>query len=138
MLLRLRTIVLLVLASLQVNAATGVIITKEAARSPAVDVAAVDQIRTTNRSSSTDLGSIGSAQDETEETRRELEESLKADRELAKKEPETYLPQVAATLNNLGILEGAENYLEEALKIYRVLAQKERETYLPYVATTLN
>jgi len=38
-----------------------------------------------------------------EETRRQLEESLKTYCEPAKKEPETYLPQVAATLNNLGI-----------------------------------
>jgi tetratricopeptide (TPR) repeat protein len=45
---------------------------------------------------------------------------------------------VAITLNNLGTLEGVQNYLEEALRIYRQLAQKERETYLPYVATTLN
>jgi len=92
MLLRLRTIVLLVLASLRVNAATvtGVIITKEAVRSPAVSVAAVYQIQRRNPSGSTDLGSVGSAQNQTGETRRELEESLKAYRELAKKEPETY------------------------------------------------
>ena len=50
MLLCLCTIVLLVLASLRVNAAsvTGVIIANDAARSAAVKVAAVDQIQTTN------------------------------------------------------------------------------------------
>jgi len=79
MLLRLCTIVLLVLASLRVNAAsvTGVIIANEGASSPAVHVAAVDQIQTTNRSGLTDLGSVGGAQNQMEETRREFEESLK-------------------------------------------------------------
>ena len=93
MLLRLRTIVLPVLASLPVNAATvtGVTIAKEVARSPAVNVAAVYQIQTRDQSSSTDLGSVGGAQKQTEETRGELEESLKTYRDLAKKEPETYL-----------------------------------------------
>jgi uncharacterized protein (DUF3084 family) len=100
MLLRPCTIVLLVLASLRVNAAsvTGVIVANEAARSAAVKVAAIDQIQTGNRIGLTDLRSMGGAQNQTEETRRELEESLKSYRELAKKEPETYLPQVAATL----------------------------------------
>jgi len=100
MLLRLRTIVLLVLASLPVNAANVavVIITKEAAGSPAVNVAAVYQIQTRNRSGSIDSGSVGGGQNQTEETRRQLEESLKSYRDLAKKEPETNLPHVAATL----------------------------------------
>ena len=110
MLLRLCTIVILVLASLRVNAAsvTGVIIANEAASFPAVNVAAVDQVHTTIRSGLTDLGSVGGAQNQMEETRREYEESLKTYRELAKKEPETYLPYVAATLNNLGILDRAQ------------------------------
>jgi tetratricopeptide (TPR) repeat protein len=60
-------------------------------------------------------------------------------------EPETYLPHVAITLNNLGIFDSDKNQMnesrkeyEEALKIYRELALKEPETYLPYVAATLN
>jgi hypothetical protein len=107
MLLRHCTIVLLVLATLRVNAAsvTGVIIANEAVSSPAVNV---DQVHTTNRSGLTDLGSVGGAQNQMEETRGEYEESLKTYRELAKKEPETYLPYVAATLNNLGILDRAQ------------------------------
>jgi hypothetical protein len=70
MFLRLRTIVLLVLASLPVNAAnvTGVIITKETASSPAVNVAAVYQIQTRNRSDSIDLGSVGGLQNQTEKS----------------------------------------------------------------------
>ena len=147
MLLCLCTIVLLVLASLRVNAAsvTGVIIANDAARSAAVKVAAVDQIQTTNRSGSTDLRSVGGAKNQTEATRRELEESLKTYRDLAKKEPETYLPHVAATLNDLGILDSNQNRIEnarkefeEALKTYRKLAHKETDIYLRCVAITLN
>src|SRR5262249_21029748 len=88
---------------------------------------------------------LNSDQNRMEETRKEHEEALKTYRELARKEPETYLPKVAQTLNNLGIVDSAQNRAKEArrafteaLKIYRELAQKEQETYLPYVATTLN
>jgi hypothetical protein len=116
MLMRLCTIVLLVLASLRVNAAsvTGVIIANEAASSPAVNVAAGEQVNTTNRSGFTDLGSVGGAQNQMGGTRREYEESLKTYRELAKKEPETYLPHVAATLNNLGIFDSDKNQMNTA------------------------
>jgi len=87
MLLRLCTIVLPVLASLRLNAAsvTGVIIANEAVSSSAVNVAAVDQVHTTNRSGLTDLGSVSGAQKQMEETRREYKESLKTYRQLAKK-----------------------------------------------------
>jgi uncharacterized protein (DUF3084 family) len=97
MLFRLCTIVILVLASLRVNAAsvTGVIIANEAASSPAVNVAAVDQVHTTNRSGLTDLGNVGGAQNQIDETRREYEESLNTYRELAHKEPDIYLRYVA-------------------------------------------
>jgi hypothetical protein len=74
---------------------------------------------------------VGDAQSQTEETRRE---ALKTHRELAEKEPETYLPDVAATLNDLGIFDSDKNQMnearmeyEEALKIYRELAEKEPE-----------
>ena len=146
MLLRLCTIVLLVLASLRVNAAsvTGVLIADEAASSPAVNVAAVYPVHTRIRSGLTDLGSVGGAQNQME-TRREYEDSLKTYRELAKKEPETYLPYVAATLNDLGILDSGQNRIgkalkefEEALKTYRELAHKEPDIYLRYLAITLN
>jgi tetratricopeptide (TPR) repeat protein len=72
-------------------------------------------------------------------------EALKIYRELAQKEPETYLPQVAITLNNLGIFDSDKNQLnearkdyEEALEIHRELAQKEPKIYLSYIAATLN
>src|SRR4029077_17243856 len=88
---------------------------------------------------------LNSDQNRMEETRKEHEEALKTYRELAQKEPDTYLPEVAQTLNNLGIVDSAQNRakearkaFEEALKIYRELEQKNPGTYLPYVATTLN
>lgn len=70
---------------------------------------------------------------------------MKVFRQLAQKNPEAYLPQVATTLNNLGILDGAQNRMndarkehEQALKTYRKLAQKDPEAYLPYVAMSLD
>lgn len=63
---------------------------------------------------------------------------------MSQQNPETYLPYVAGTLNNLGNLHRAQNRredareaYEEALKIYRQLAQQNPETCLPYLATTL-
>jgi len=74
---------------------------------------------------------LDSDQNRMEETRKEHEEALKTYRELAQKEPETYLPVVAQTLNDLGIVDSAQNRPKEArkafakaLKIYRELAQK--------------
>jgi uncharacterized protein (DUF3084 family) len=93
-LLGLFTIVVLVLASLRVNAAsvTSVLIANEAASSPGVNIADVEQVHTTIRSGFTDLGSVGDAQNQTVATRREYVDSLKTYREFAKKEPEKYLP----------------------------------------------
>jgi hypothetical protein len=69
---------------------------------------------------------------------------LKTYRELAQKNPQTFLPKVALTLNNLGILDSIENRMaearneyEEALKTYREFARKNPESYLPDVALTL-
>src|SRR6476646_6327416 len=77
---------------------------------------------------------LNSDQNRMEETRKEHEEALKTYRELAQKEPETYLPYVATTLNNPGTIDSAQNRMEaarkeyeEALKIYRLLAQKNPE-----------
>lgn len=70
----------------------------------------------------------------------EYEEALKIYRELAEKEPETYLPYVAATLNNLGILDRAQNRpeearkaFEEALKIYKSFAKQDPDQFSPLV-----
>ena len=61
-------------------------------------------------------------------------------RELAQKEPETYLPYVAATLNNLGILDRARNRpaearmaFEEAMKIYEAFAKQNPDQFSPLV-----
>jgi hypothetical protein len=48
------------------------------------------------------------------EARKAYEEALKIRRELAAKNPETYLPYVAGTLNNLGILHRDQNRKDEA------------------------
>jgi tetratricopeptide (TPR) repeat protein len=53
-----------------------------------------------------------------DEARQAYEESLKIRRELAQKNPDTYLPDVAGMLNNLGILDRAQNRMDEARKAY--------------------
>ena len=145
MLRSLCNIVLLALASLRVNATilTALINISDAASSPAVDVAVVDQVHTIYRSALDDT--VGGSQNPTEESRTGIEEALKTYRQLAEKEPKTYLPNIAATLNDLGILDTDENRIEkarkefeEALKTYRQLAHKEPDVYLRYVAITLN
>ena len=70
---------------------------------------------------------------------------LEIRRKLAVENPKTYLPDVAKTLNFLGVLhddiyeyiKASEEY-EEALKIRRQLAAENPKTYLPNVAESLN
>ena len=73
-------------------------------------------------------------------------EDLKITRQLAKEDPQTYNPDVAATLNNLGHLyanelnpdyEKAEAAFDESLGIYRSLAFDHPQAWNPYVANTL-
>jgi len=59
---------------------------------------------------------------------------------LAQKEPETYLPHVAITLNNLGIFDSDKNQMnksrmeyEEALKIYEAFAKQDPDQFSPLV-----
>ena len=73
------------------------------------------------------------------------EKVLQELRELSKQNPEAYKPDVAMTLNNLGILhkntndlKQAQDYYEEALEIRRELAEQNPEAYKPDVAATLN
>lgn len=75
----------------------------------------------------------------------EYAEALQIKRNLAEKNPQTYLPDVAMILNNLAVLhydrnehEAAEAEYSEALHIYRELAGKNPQTYLPDMAMTLN
>jgi len=77
-----------------------------------------------------------------EEARNEYAEALQIYRELAEKNPESYRPYVATTLNNLGVfdtdqgrVEEARNEYAEALQIRRELAEKNPETYRPDLAT---
>ena len=72
-------------------------------------------------------------------------EALSIRHELAKANPEAYLPIVAMTLNNMAILyrdtqrmKDAEAAYGEALSKYRELAKANPEAYLPDVAMTLN
>jgi tetratricopeptide (TPR) repeat protein len=74
-----------------------------------------------------------------------FEKVLQIRRELAKAKPQAYLPDVAETLNDLGVLyldtqrlkEAADAYTE-ALQIRRELAKANPEAYLPDIAQTLN
>lgn len=78
------------------------------------------------------------------EARSHYEEALQLYRSLSARNPEAYTPEVAATLNNLGILlrrthkfEQSQTYYEEALQLYRSLASRNPEAYTPAVAMTL-
>ena len=91
------------------------------------------------------LGIVHRHQNRMDDARQAYEEALRISRELARKNPETYLPDVAMTLNNLGNLHSDQNRMddalrayEEALKTYRELARENPETFLPDVAATLN
>jgi tetratricopeptide (TPR) repeat protein len=75
-----------------------------------------------------------------EAARKEYEEALKIRRELGQKNPDTYLPDVAATLNNLANLdrdqnrdqnrrEAARKEYEETLNIYERFAERNPERF---------
>ena len=73
------------------------------------------------------------------------EEILVTYRALATKNPQAYNPDLAGTLNNLGILlynnnetKQAQIYYQEALDIYRELAKKNPQAYNPDLARILN
>jgi hypothetical protein len=53
--------------------------------------------------------------------------ALRIYRQLAQKERETYLPYVATTLNNLGILDSGKNRVNEARKEYAEALEMYRE-----------
>ena len=68
------------------------------------------------------------------------QETLEIQRELAQKEPKIYSPYIAATLNNLGILNRAQNRpeetrkaFEEALKIYEAFAKQDPDQFSPLI-----
>ncbi|MGC2235267.1 MAG: tetratricopeptide repeat protein [Pyrinomonadaceae bacterium] len=91
------------------------------------------------------LANLHRNQNEYEKAPNEYEEALKIYRNLAKNNPQAFLPDVAMTLNNLAILhrnqneyEKASNEYEEALGIRRNLAKNNPQAFLPKVAMTLN
>src|SRR5204863_389646 len=93
----------------------------------------------------TNLAILDAGLNRPEAARKRYEEALKIYRKLAKKNPDTYLPDVAMTVKNLATLDRdqnriteARNGFEEALEIYRQLAKKNPDAYLPEVAGTLN
>ena len=78
------------------------------------------------------------------EARQAYEEALATYRELAQANPAVYRPDVATTLDNLGVLHAKEHRFaearqafEEALAIRRELAQANPAAYRPDVAMTL-
>ena len=86
------------------------------------------------------LGILHSAQNRVDDARQAYEEALKIRRELARKNPETYLPDLAMTLNNLGNLHSDQNRMEdarqayeEALNIYQRFAARDPEQFQPKV-----
>jgi tetratricopeptide (TPR) repeat protein len=73
------------------------------------------------------------------------EQAVAIRRQLAKDHPDTYLPQLAATLNNqslrladLGRREEALAAGEQAVAIRRQLAKDHPDTYLPHLAASLD
>jgi tetratricopeptide (TPR) repeat protein len=71
-----------------------------------------------------------------EDARPPYEEAVKIYRQLAQQNPGAYLPDLAGTLTNLGILDGLQKRAEgsradytEALTIYRRLAQGDPARY---------
>ncbi len=91
------------------------------------------------------LGILHRAENRMVEARKAFENVLMIYRQLAEKNPEIYLPDVATTLNNIGNLHRTENRMaeariafEEALRIRRKLTEKNPDTYQPYMANSLN
>jgi tetratricopeptide (TPR) repeat protein len=91
------------------------------------------------------VGLLDRDQGRMEEARQEYAEALQIRRELAQKDPETYLSDVAQTLNSVGVLDRDQGQMEkarqefvEALQIRRELAKENPETYRDGVALTLN
>jgi tetratricopeptide (TPR) repeat protein len=82
------------------------------------------------------LGLLYHDQNRMDDARQAYEEALNIRRELARKNPETYLPDMAMTLNNLGVLHHDQNRMdearqayEEALSIYKKFAARDPERF---------
>ena len=73
------------------------------------------------------LGMFHGPQHRMEEAPKEYAEALKIGRELAQKNPDTYLSDVATMLNNLGMLHSPQHRMEEAPKEYEEALKIDRE-----------
>ncbi len=86
--------------------------------------------------SKSDLASFENDDSRFDEARRHLEQALVIRRELARQNPNTYLPDMAVTLNNLGNLARSENKLDEARQYYeegvQIHSQLARQNVDPY------
>lgn len=89
------------------------------------------------------MGNLQKLKNELEEAEKSYKEALKIYRDLSANHPQSYLPDLALTLNNFGNLQVHKNELEkreqsytEALKIYRDLSVIHPQSYFPQVART--
>lgn len=110
---------------------------RQSERSPAT---LWDQAGTLNN-----LGNLDRMENRLSEARVHDEAALDIYRQLARENPDRYLPYLAVTLNNLGAVNRLQNLLEEAsldyeesLSINRQLAREHPDRYLPNVALVLN
>ncbi len=97
-----------------------------------------------------DLGTLDGLQNRMDEAGQHFEEALKlyrllAQQDLPQQNEDAHLPDMAATLNNLAVVDLRQNRADEArecyqeaLKAYRQLAQQDPDTYLPRVAGILS
>jgi tetratricopeptide (TPR) repeat protein len=65
------------------------------------------------------LGSVDRGQNRMDEARQHYEEALQSYRQLARQDPDKYLPYMAGTLNNLGVLDRNQNRIEESRAHYQ-------------------
>lgn len=99
-----------------------------------------DKARTLNN-----LGNLDRMQNRLDAARGHDQAALAIYRQLAKRNPDMYLPYLAVTLNNLGAVVRLQGHLDEARKDYeeslqlnRQLAERNPAKYLPNIALILN
>ncbi len=92
-----------------------------------------------------DLKGFDTEQKRISAARQYLEEALRLYKSLVQKSPDAYLPDMAATLGNLGNVAGFQNRpdearqdYEDALRYYRRVALRNPEPHLLNIATNLN
>ena len=111
----------------------GLVLVKSVLAATPVHSAMLKSAVTENESAAREAGNIEVT---AEEARNEYAEALQLRRGLAQKNPETYLPDVARTLNSLGILDRHQHQIAEARKdfaearqIYESFASKNPQRF---------